>query len=88
MATFMIIVKSPGNGLIVILHRTAGGRTERRGGGRIIWKKDKETKTNKIFFFFKLFKGTVSTNCQKRGIFVYRARSKFSCTIVLHNFLT
>ena len=29
-ATFMIIVKSSGNGLIVILHRTAGGQT---GGG-------------------------------------------------------
>jgi hypothetical protein len=32
-ATFMIIVKSPGNGLIVILHRTGGGRTERGWGG-------------------------------------------------------
>ncbi len=60
MATFMIIVKSPGNGLIVILHRTGGGQTERwGGGGRIIWKMDKETKTNKILLFLKLFKGTV-----------------------------
>jgi hypothetical protein len=28
----MIIVKSPGNGLIVILHRTGGGQAERMGG--------------------------------------------------------
>ncbi len=48
-ATFMIIVKSPGNGLIVILHRTGGGRTERKGG--IIWKRIKRRKQIKSLAF-------------------------------------
>jgi hypothetical protein len=50
-ATFMIIVKSPGNCLIVILHRTGGGQTERRGGGGLYGKRIKRRKQIKSLAF-------------------------------------
>jgi len=50
-ATFMIIVKSPGNGLIVILHRTGGGQTERVRGGGLYGKRIKGRKQIKSLAF-------------------------------------